>query len=271
MCRKLKWVRVPEVVLHLGVLSVPAHFVLEALAYSVGFALYRWNRNRDGDVVTRTERSSVIVAAVLGAAIGSKVLAWFEDPVALMHGAEALWPGGKTIVGGLLGGTIAVEWEKRRLGIRARTGDLFAIPIAVGIAVGRIGCFFGGIDDHTAGTPSNLPWAVDFGDGILRHPTQLYEIVFLTLLAAMLRQFRKLRPANGDLYRVFLFAYLVWRFAIDFLKPEPAFAGLSSIQWCCVVGAVWYFRDVARIIRGRAGRGRTGGRAASRAGAYANG
>jgi prolipoprotein diacylglyceryltransferase len=203
-------------------------------------------------VVSRTERSSVIVAAVLGAAIGSKVLAWFEDP-SLWHTAASLWPGGKTIVGGLLGGTLAVEMEKRRLGIRTRTGDLFAIPITIGIAIGRIGCFLGGIDDHTAGTPSSLPWAVDFGDGIPRHPTQLYEIVFLMILSAVLRHFRSLRTANGDLYRIFLFAYLVWRFAIDFLKPEPAFAGLSSIQWVCLLGAIWYSRDMIRIF----GAGRT--------------
>jgi prolipoprotein diacylglyceryltransferase len=258
----LKCVRIPEMVLHVGVVSVSAHFIFEALAYSVGFALYRLNRRRDGDVVTRAERSSVIVAAILGAAIGSKVLAWLEDPMALLHGVDALWPGGKTIVGGLLGGTIAVEWEKRRLGIRARTGDLFAIPLTIGIAIGRIGCFLGGIDDHTAGTPSHLPWAIDFGDGIPRHPTQLYEIVFLMVLAAVLWRFRSLRLANGDLYRIFLFAYLVWRIAIDFLKPEPVFAGLSSIQWCCALGALWYSRDMIRIVSDRA---------TNRVGAYANG
>jgi prolipoprotein diacylglyceryltransferase len=129
----------------------------------------------------------VIVAAILGAAIGSKVPGWLEDPTALWHGAAAFWPGGKTIVGGLLGGTIAVEWEKRRLGVAVRTGDLFVMPIVVGIAVGRVGCFLGGTNDHTWGTPSGLPWAIDFGDGISRHPTQLYEIVFLVVLAVVLR------------------------------------------------------------------------------------
>ena len=238
-------VRIPEL--------APAHFIFEALAYAVGFALYRRNRKRDGDILPQTERNSVIVATILGAAIGSKILGWLEDPAYFMQSAAAFWPGGKTIVGGLLGGTIAVEFEKRRLGIAARTGDLFAIPIAVGIAIGRIGCFLGGIEDHTWGSPTTLPWAVDFGDGIPRHPTQLYEIGFLLILAGVLRHLRTLRLEGGDLYRVFLFSYLSWRFAIDFLKPEPVFGGLSSIQWCCVLGVLWYSRDIARMVSNRAG------------------
>ena len=259
-------VRVPEVVFHLGIISISAHFVFESLAYFVGFSLYRRERRRQGDIVDRSTRNSVIVAAILGAAIGSKVLGWLEDPMALLHGAATLWPSGKTIVGGLLGGTIAVEWEKRRLGVTARTGDLFTMPIIAGMMIGRIGCFLGGINDHTWGNPTALPLAVDFGDGIPRHPTQLYEIVFLLILSIVLRCLPKQWLASGDIYRLFLFSYLLWRFAVDFLKPEPKFAGFASLQWCCIVGALWYSRDIARIIRLHAI-----DRAATRARAYANG
>ena len=130
----------------------------------------------------------MVTAAIAGAAIGSKILAWFEHPVeTLAHWNDPLFlMGGKTIVGAFLGGTLLVEWTKRRLGIRSRTGDLFAIPIVIGTAVGRIGCLLSGLDDHTYGTPSSLPWAVDFGDGIPRHPTQAYEIVFLLALVPFL-------------------------------------------------------------------------------------
>ena len=103
-------VRIPEVFARCPRIS--AHFLFEALAYAVGFALYRRNRKRDGDILPQAGRNSVIVATILGAAIGSKVLGWLEDPAYLTHGLAAIWPGGKTIVGGLLGGTIAVEFEK---------------------------------------------------------------------------------------------------------------------------------------------------------------
>jgi phosphatidylglycerol---prolipoprotein diacylglyceryl transferase len=129
-----------------------------------------------------------VAAAVAGAALGSKVLYWLEDPRATLQNLynPAYLIEGKTIVGALIGGLITVEAMKRYIGLRISTGDLYSIPLAVGIAVGHIGCFLTGLGDNTYGTPTTLPWGVNFGDGIARHPTQLYEIVFLTILAPVL-------------------------------------------------------------------------------------
>src|SRR4051812_6058979 len=102
-------VRIPELFLQVGSFAIPAHFLFESLAYTVGFAIYRHAKRKEGDVISRTDRSSVVVAAILGAAVGSKILAWLEDPMTFISGTLAFWPGGKTIVGGLLGGTLAVE------------------------------------------------------------------------------------------------------------------------------------------------------------------
>jgi len=186
--------------------------------------VYRWERRRAGDFLDDANRNWVIVAAVLGAAIGSAALVGFQ---------------GKTVVGGLLGGTIAVEWTKKRLGITRRTGDLFAIPLALGMAVGRIGCFLDGLADHTYGVATNLPWGVDFGDGVRRHPAQLYEMAFLVIVAACLWRLKGRKP-EGTLYRIFLTSYLAFRLAVDFLKPDPRYFGLSSIQWACVAALGWY-------------------------------
>jgi phosphatidylglycerol---prolipoprotein diacylglyceryl transferase len=166
-----------------------------------------------------------------------------QTPRAQIALAQWITPGGgKTIVGGLLGGWVAVEIVKKIEGIRTRTGDLFALPLCLGIAVGRIGCFLAGLADDTYGKPSGLPWSVDFGDGIARHPTQAYEIVFLAGLALVLRRWAK-RPhapphAPGALFQTFLAAYLVWRLLIDFLKPQPLLEGLTPIQWACCAGLV---------------------------------
>jgi phosphatidylglycerol:prolipoprotein diacylglycerol transferase len=232
-------------------ISIPPHLIFESLAYSAGFALYSRDRRRTGDTLRDPDRTSVLVAAILGAALGSKLLAWFEDPAALaLHWRD--WQfllGGKTIVGGLLGGTAAVEWIKSRLGITRRTGDLFAIPLAVGIAIGRIGCYLTGLEDHTYGIASALPWAVDLGDGIRRHPVQIYEMIFLLALAALLWRRCAAPYREGAMYRLFLLAYLGFRLVIDFLKPEPKFAGLSAIQWTCAAALCWYGRDAAALLR----------------------
>lgn len=231
----------------LGPVVISVHLILESLAYALGFWLYNRARREQGDVLPVSQRNSVIVAAILGAAGGSKLLAILTELPALGDRPfpEIYLLSGKTIAGGILGGTLVVEWTKARLGITTRTGDLFAIPLALGMALGRIGCFLDGLRDRTYGVATSLPWGVDFGDGIRRHPVQLYEVAFLLALAAVLS---RLPHRTGGLYRAFLIAYLAWRVAIDFLKPEPAIAGLSAIQWACAAALFLYAPSTRRLL-----------------------
>jgi prolipoprotein diacylglyceryltransferase len=157
-------------------------------------------------------------------------------------------PGGKTIVGGLLGGWFGVEVVKRLSGIHHRTGDPFVLPLCLGIAIGRVGCLVAGLADDTYGKPTTLPWAVNLGDGIGRHPVQVYEILFLALLASVL----SIKPnlPEGARFRIFLGSYLAWRVAIDFLKPQPLVAGLNLIQWSCLAGILLLALDELRVWKG---------------------
>lgn len=234
------------------------HPVFETLAYAAGYAIFRRTRKKCGDIIPEPERWTVIAAAAVGALLGSRILGIAEQwptVLAALHSGHVLalviTPGGKTIVGGLLGGWIAVECVKRLRGIHSRTGDLFVLPLCVGMAVGRLGCFITGLADDTFGKPTSLPWGVDFGDGIGRHPTQLYEILFLLLLALALSRFTSL--ANGLRFRLFLSAYLAWRIVIDFFKPQPLIAGMNLIQWACLAGlaalALLFFNDLRTLRR----------------------
>jgi len=198
----------------------------------------------------------VIAAAVAGAAFGSKLLFWLEDPALTAQNLRnpAYLMGGKTIVGALIFGLITVELIKRYIGLRQSTGDLYAIPLALGIAIGRIGCFLTGLADNTYGIPTTLPWAVNFGDGIPRHPTQLYEIIFLLALVPFLYKIVALTPSRrflpGDAFKFFMVAYLTFRLLCDFIKPYPRiFLGLGGIQWACLLTLLYYSRDIARWLR----------------------
>ncbi len=235
--------------MHNGV-TVLWHFVFESLAYAVAFRLYLAARRQAGDFLDTSTRWSIVVAAIAGAAVGSKLLAWFEDPARTLAHWNSLQYllSGKTIVGAILGGTIAVELAKRYLRIPRRTGDLFAIPLAAGIAIGRIGCFLAGINDETHGLSTSLPWGIDLGDGIRRHPVQLYEIAAMLLLIPLLRRIGKPRFVEGDRYRVFLLAYFSWRMLVDFLKPGIRFGGLTTLQWCSAAALLWYARDLRRML-----------------------
>lgn len=245
------------VYLHLGSFRLHPHLVFETLAYAVAFRVYLWLRKRKGDAIGDANRWWVIAAAAMGATAGSKILYWFEDPgLTLQHIGDPFYLlGGKTIVGALIGGLAAVEWMKKRLKITSRTGDLFAVPLCIGVAIGRIGCFLTGTEDHTAGVITMLPWGVNFGDGVLRHPTQLYEIAFVLDLGAYLWRTMRQTHLEGDIFKKFMVFYFAFRFACDFLKPDVhLLAGMSSIQWACAAMLVYYSRDIARWLgqRGRA-------------------
>ena len=213
------------------------HPVFETLSYICGYALYRHTRARQGDSLTDERRWVIIATTAVGALLGSRVLGLLEQaPRTGFRWHQLVVPGGKTIVGGLLGGWLAVEIVKRIAGIRSRTGDLFAVPLCVGIAIGRVGCFLAGLADDTYGKPTTLPWGVNFGDGIPRHPTQVYEILFLGGLGFVLYLWNSRAHEKGSIFRAFMAAYLLWRLLIDFIKPQPLIYRLSLIQWACIVG-----------------------------------
>jgi prolipoprotein diacylglyceryltransferase len=228
------------VVLHIAGYPVPVHGVCELAAYMVGVQTFLVINRRNKSASSGDATFWIIVWCAIGAFVGSKLLAWLEmspeEFAQIGDWREAL--GGKTIVGGLLGGWIAVEIAKKYFHITQRTGDGYVLPLALGIAVGRVGCFLTGLPDHTYGIATSLPWAIDFGDGIRRHPTQIYEIVFVLCWAAVV-WIRSAWPyRRGDLFRLFMLGYFGFRLLVEFIKPTYRAGGLSAIQWACVGGIV---------------------------------
>jgi prolipoprotein diacylglyceryltransferase len=239
------------VYLWIGPIPIHPHWLFESLAYLVGARLYGSVKARQGDTIGPDDRWWVVAAAAVGAALGGKLLYWLSEPgLFLQHWPDPfLLMGGKSVVGALVGGLVAVEWAKRRLGVTRSTGDLFAVPLAVGIAVGRVGCFLTGLDDHTHGLPTALPWAVDFGDGLPRHPTQLYEVVFLLPFAACLWRFSGVPHREGDIFRLFMVGYLGFRLLLEWIKPGDALLGLNVIQWVCLFTLAYYASRVGLAAR----------------------
>ena len=228
------------VILHAFGLTLPIHPVAEAIAYLVGIIWYVINRLRASHYgLTIQKNVWLLVFMFFGSLVGSRLLAWAQNPdlaISLLasHFHWMLLRGGQEVVGGLTGGWLAVEVGKKILRIRGSTGDPMVLPIMLGMMIGRVGCFFTGLADGTCGSPTNLPWAVNFGDGIPRHPTQLYDILFLFLLGLVLVGLGRNR-IPGVRFRLFMGAYTGYRFLIDFLKPAHwTCLGLTAIQWLCL-------------------------------------
>jgi prolipoprotein diacylglyceryltransferase len=220
------------------------HYVFEWVALAAGAAVYRARKRRQGVTsLSQGPAFALLLGCLAGAALGNKAVYWVENPhlwAAAAH-TPALWLQGQSVVGGLLGGWLGVElakWLARWQG--PRTGDDFVPAILVGLIIGRTGCFLAGLHDGTYGLPTTLPWGIDLGDGVPRHPAPLYE--WLAALLALLtwrRWSRALAHTPGLAFRAFMIGYLLWRWAVDGLKPVPyAYPlGWSGIQWLCLLAA----------------------------------
>jgi phosphatidylglycerol:prolipoprotein diacylglycerol transferase len=172
------------------------------------------------------------VAAFVGGSIGSKLPFLPRDPTQWLDAAAWL-NDGKTILAGLIGAYLAVELTKRALGVFVKTGDTFALPLALALAVGRWGCFCNGC---CYGVETSLPWGVSFlmPDGHYRqcHPTQIYESLFHFTMALVLLDLTVRHRLRDQRLKVYLIAYGAFRFATEFIRPEPAWwVGLTFYQW----------------------------------------
>ena len=171
--------------------------------------------------LSRLEKLTLALAAFVGGTLSAKL------PFVLTADAAFLdwtaWAAdGKTITTGLIGAYLSVEIVKLILGIRAKTGDGLAIPLAIALAVGRWGCFVNGC---CAGEPTSLPWCVDFGDGVCRHPTQIYESIFHAIWAVILVRLNQRDVLRYQRLKLYLLAYCAFRFAIEFIRVEPKWVG----------------------------------------------
>jgi phosphatidylglycerol---prolipoprotein diacylglyceryl transferase len=198
------------------------HTVFDVAAWlAAGLAAHWLSRVKQIHFPAQSLELRYIAALVFGAGLG-----------AYLFGTLNLWLSGlpgiaRSVEGALAGGIVAVELYKWIHGIALRTGARFALPLAVGIAIGRLGCFFAGLDDFTYGTPTQLPWAHDFGDGIPRHPVQLYESAAMTAFALLyvLAVLRRNDFVIGNGFYLALAFYGVQRFAWEFFKPYAPLIG----------------------------------------------
>ena len=186
------------------------------------------------------------VALVAGAAIGG----FGAGTLNLYLSGE---PGiGRSIVGALAGAILAVELFKRRRGISGSTGLIFVPAFATSVMVGRWGCYFAGLGDETHGTPTGLPWGHDFGDGVMRHPVQLYEsftlALFLVVALVLIGRRDAFFMRNG--FYLLVLVYAGQRFLWEFLKPYGTVAGPFNLFHLLCAGLVIY--SFVMMARGRA-------------------
>lgn len=225
----------------------PAYTAIMILSIATAVLLKRRGDRSSPLPLSPTQRWGIALGAFCGAMIGAKLPYLLLDPEGLVSG-RAWFDNGKTILFGLVGGYFGVELAKAILEVKVKTGDSFAVPVAAAVAVGRLACFVGGC---CFGKPTGLPWGVVFHDGIPRHPTQLYEAAFHASAAGFLAWAGHRGLFRFQRIKLYLIAYLIYRFFTEFLRPEPIVAlGLTAYQWGALALLpvfAWLWRRDARI------------------------
>jgi phosphatidylglycerol---prolipoprotein diacylglyceryl transferase len=224
--------------------SIYLHSILETAAFFIGFRYFLFLRKRHGDSYSSSSRIYIIIGAIFGALIGSRLIGCLERPHELIRTDNIFWYiyNNKTVLGGFLGGLFGVEVMKKIIHEKQASGDLFVYPIILALIIGRIGCFSMGVYEETYGVATSLPWGMNLGDGITRHPVTLYEIIFLSCLWIALEKMEKqFCFQNGALFKLFMIAYLIFRFVLDFINPSyPILINLSTIQLTSLLGIFYY-------------------------------
>jgi len=229
------------------------HHVGDVAAWLGAFFGGRWvYAHRRGSVerLAGSTTPGYFLSLALGGAIG----AWAAGSLNTLRGAVPTLS--HSMAGALAGAIIAVELWKWRNHVRGSTGGPFVIPLALGIIVGRWGCLFAGLADETHGSPTTLPWAVELGDNVGRHPVQIYEslsiAVFLVIYWNALVRQHGWAVRYG--FHAFVLVYAVQRFAWEWLKPYPPLVGPFNLFHLLMIGLgayaiIW----IARADEGGAG------------------
>jgi phosphatidylglycerol:prolipoprotein diacylglycerol transferase len=223
--------------LRIGAFEITSFGAMVALGAFVGLWLLRREARRSGlpDAVV-----DVGIAGVLGGLAGAKLL-WAVERAGEEPFLSLLFSrGGMSWFGGFAGGLAAGVWWMRRARLRPIAVLAAATPaLAVGHAIGRVGCFLVG-DDY--GRPTTLPWGVAFPEGLPPtvvpvHPTQLYEALPLVVLAGWLVRLRRVGAPDGVVLGAYLLAAGLLRFAIEFVRVNERVIGPLSVAHLASLGA----------------------------------
>jgi prolipoprotein diacylglyceryltransferase len=226
------------------------HYLFETLAFVIGIRIYYYKKKKITDIISDENRLWILLGAMVGALIGSRLVAVLESPQYLSQVTLMTLYQSKTVAGGFLGGLFGVEIVKKIIKVNIASGDLYVVPIIIAVFVGRIGCFLSGVNEPTFGNETTFFTGMNLGDGLKRHPTALYEMIYMDSLLVFFHLIKNKKMINGDRFKLFMILYFMYRFSIEFIKPyESLCLYLSSIQWSAIFIFVYYYKFIIRILK----------------------
>lgn len=249
------------VLFEIGGVEVTSFGALVAIAAVVGLLIFRRELRRSG---LPDEGIDAAIAGVVGGMAGAKLL-WVYEHLGTGAWKDLLFSrGGLSWFGGFAGGLLGAFILMRRHRLPVLAVVAAATPaLAVGHAIGRIGCLLVG-DDY--GIPSTLPWAMAFPNGlpptdVRVHPTQLYEALALAPIALMLFRMRQRRASDHTVVGTYLLSTAGLRFLIQWIRVyDPVF---GSMGFAHVAALLTMVAGVLTLVLGRRRQGTTNPRASA--------
>lgn len=229
--------------IHIFGMNISSYTLFVSLALICGLVCFALLSKRAD--ISKADRLLILLSALTGGILGSKipiVITRFNMMFTFPENINLLYSE-KSIVGGLIGGFLGVLIIKKIFKIKIKMGNDIAPAAALGMAIGRLGCFFTGC---CYGKATGFNFGINFGDGILRHPTQLYEFTFNLILFAVLLYLRlKTEQKPGALFKVLVNSYLIFRFFNEFLRDtQMILPFLTYYQLICVLCLIFFNRNI---------------------------
>lgn len=219
----------------IGGITVYSFGTLLALAFIVGLYFARVEMKRRG--FNPDMAYDLILGVAIGSLIGARLFYvighWSDYYSKNIWEIFRVWNGGLIFYGGLLGGAIGLVLMARTRGLNVyRLGDAVAAPLAIGIAIGRIGCFLNGC---CYGIPANPPWGFNFFANGSYLPTQLIEMAWAIVMFGIIFFWLEKKvefKTDGSLFIIFLALYSFGRFFVEFIRFSSwkLFGILSAAQ-----------------------------------------
>ncbi len=212
-----------EVAFELMGYSIHWYGVMYLTAFILAFILIpRLQKYRQLDL-SRDDIAQILSWAIVGVIAGGRLgyVLFYQPMYFLNNPAEiiAVWHGGMSSHGGFIGVAIALFFilKKKQVPI-LRFADSVMVPVAIGLALGRVGNY---INQEIIGTVTSLPWGIEFAgiEGI-RHPVQLYAVGKDLLLAALCYWCIRKTRTPGNAFSLFLVGYAVLRFSVEFVRVQ---------------------------------------------------
>ena len=229
------------------IITIYTHDFFSTIGLLVGLAIYYFELYRNDMLSSKIFWISI--AAVLGGTVGARVItAWehldYYKTFGTVPFTYFIAHSGKSIIGAIAGGYLAIYLSKRALGYTLSTGDCYAPAIPVAMAIGRIGCFF---SEMPLGTPTTLPWGISSTPEVAAqftnclhctepmHPSMIYEIIFHLIALFVILRWRHLVPVRGETLKLYLIASAFFRFFVEFVRNnQVAIWGLTAQQFFCI-------------------------------------